>query len=144
MMNLITKLALPTTIGALLFLLISGNLLSSSPFVIVAQVAAVALSVWARRLFQRGQFSIHSEPKEGPLMSSGPYRFIRHPMYAAALLLLWSSILGHVSITTVMIGLVVTSVIAARIVAEERFLRARFPEYTTYSRTTKRIIPLVL
>jgi protein-S-isoprenylcysteine O-methyltransferase Ste14 len=144
MLKLIAKFALPILIVAILYLLISGNLLSSSPFVIAAQLVAVALSVWARRSFQAGQFSIFAEPKEGPLLSNGPYQFIRHPMYAAALLLIWASILGHLSIITVIIGLIVTISVAVRIVAEEQFLRERFPDYAEYSRKTKRIIPFVI
>jgi protein-S-isoprenylcysteine O-methyltransferase Ste14 len=143
-MKLIAKLALPLLIVAILSLLISGNLLSPSPFVIAAQLCAIALSVWARRSFQVDQFNIHPEPKEGPLLLTGPYQVIRHPMYAAALLLIWSSILGHLSLLTVVVGLMVTGVVAVRIVVEEQFLRTRFPDYAAYVHKTKRIIPFIL
>jgi protein-S-isoprenylcysteine O-methyltransferase Ste14 len=143
-MKLIAKFALHILILAILYLLISGNLLSPSPLVIAAQLLAVALSFWARRSFQVGQFRIQAEPKEGPLLSSGPYQLIRHPMYAAALLLIWSSILGHLSIITMIIGLIVTSGISIRIVTEEQLLRAQFPDYAEYSRKTKRIIPFII
>jgi protein-S-isoprenylcysteine O-methyltransferase Ste14 len=144
MMKMISKFALPILIVAILSLLISSNLLSLSPFVIAAQLLAVALSFWARRNFQAGQFSIHAEPKDGSLLLTGPYQFIRHPMYTAALLLIWSSILGHLSLITVIIGLIVTSEIAVRIVTEERFLRAHFPDYAEYSRKTKRVVPFIV
>ncbi|MFA6542054.1 MAG: methyltransferase [Bacteroidota bacterium] len=143
-MKLIAKFALPILIVAILYLLISGKLFSPSPFVIAAQVLAVALSIWARQSFQAGQFSADAEPKEGPLLSTGPYAFIRHPMYTAALLLLWSSIFGHLSITTVIIGLIVTSVVSIRVVSEEQVLRVHFPDYAEYSRKTKRIIPFII
>ena len=77
-------------------------------------------------------------------MSTGPYQFIRHPMYAAALLLIWSSILGHLSIFTAIVGLIVTFEVSIRIMVEEEFLHARFPDYAEYSRKTKRIIPFVI
>jgi len=129
---------------AILYLLISGNLLSWSPFVIAGQLLAIALSIWARKSFQGRQFSIHAEPVKGSLLSIGPYRFIRHPMYAAALLLVWASILGHLSLIPVIVGLVVTGVIAVRVATEEQFLRARYPDYTEYARRTKRIIPAII
>jgi hypothetical protein len=72
MIKILANLALPILIVAILILLISGNLLSSSPFVITAQIAAIALSFWARRSFHTGQFNITAEPKEGPLLSTGP------------------------------------------------------------------------
>ena len=143
-MKLISKFALLVLLVAILYLLISGNLLSWSPFVIAGQLLAIALSIWARKSFQGRQFSIHAEPVKGSLLSIGPYRFIRHPMYAAALLFVWASILGHLSLIPAVFGLIVTGVIAVRMVTEEQFLRVRYPDYAEYARKTKRIIPAVI
>ncbi|MFN8461869.1 MAG: isoprenylcysteine carboxylmethyltransferase family protein [Anaerolineales bacterium] len=85
-MKRIAHFALPIQALAILFLIVTGNFFSSSPFVIAAQVLALALMIWARRSFHAGQFSTNAEQKK-KLMSNGPYRFIRHPMYAASLLL---------------------------------------------------------
>lgn len=144
MIKLISKFALLILIGTILYLLISGNLFSLSPLVIAVQLLAVALNLWARRSFQAGQFNIYPEPKEGHLLSRGPYQFIRHPMYASALLLIWASILGHISPLNVLIGVMFTGVVASRIVIEEQFLRAHYPDYTAYSRQTRRIIPFII
>ncbi len=54
MMKLISKFALLILIIAVLYLLISGNLLSRSPLIIAGQLLAIALSIWARRSFQGG------------------------------------------------------------------------------------------
>ncbi|MCB0035854.1 MAG: isoprenylcysteine carboxylmethyltransferase family protein [Anaerolineales bacterium] len=144
MIKQLSKIALPILIIAILYLLITQNLLSASPFVIAAQLLAIALAVWARRTFQAGQFNIAAEPKDGPLMSNGPYQFIRHPMYTAALMLIWSGVLSHWSLITAGIGLIVTAEVFIRVIVEEEFLRARFLDYAAYARKTKRIIPFVL
>lgn len=144
MMNLISKFALLVLVISILYLLISGNLLSRSPFVIAVQLFAIALSIWARLSFKGGKFSIHAQPVERPLLLTGPYKFIRHPMYSSALLIVWSSILGHLSIINLVIGLFVTGIIIVRIVVEEQFLRASYPGYTDYALITKRIIPFFL
>jgi protein-S-isoprenylcysteine O-methyltransferase Ste14 len=144
LMKLISKFALLVLIMAILYLLISGNLLSGSPLIISGQLLAIALGIWARQSFQKGQFNIHAEPAAGPLLLTGPYQFIRHPMYAFALLLVWISILGHLSFITVAVGLMVTGVIAVRIVTEEQLLRARYPDYAEYARQTRRIIPFII
>ena len=144
MIKLISKFALLIVIIAVLYLLISGNLLSPSPFIIAGQLLAIALAIWARRSFQGRQFSIHAEPVDGPLLLTGPYQFIRHPMYTFALLFVWSSILGHLSLITVAVGLIVTGVIAVRVVTEEQFLSARYSDYAEYSRKTRRIIPFII
>jgi len=143
-MKLISNFALPIVIITILYLLISGNLLSRSPLVIVVQLLAVALSIWARRSFQKNQFSIHPEPREGQLLLRGPYQFIRHPMYAATLLLIWSGILGHISLINLVIGIIVSGVVAIRIAIEEQYLRTHYPGYAEYSHRTKRIIPLII
>ena len=143
-MKLISKFALLILLAGILYLLISGNLLSKSPLVIILQITAVLLSIWARRSFNSGQFNINVEPLGGPLLLTGPYRYIRHPMYAAALLLIWPSIIGHLHIISVVSGLLITCVIAIRIVDEDKTLREHFTDYERYSDTTKRIIPFLI
>ena len=129
---------------AILYLLISGNFFSPSPVVILCQLLALGLSVWARQSFQSGQFSIHATPSKGPLLQTGPYKLIRHPMYAAALLLIWSSVFGHLSLITAIVGFTMTCVTAIRILIEDQLLLIEFPEYAEYTRTTKRVIPYVI
>ncbi len=142
-MKTISKLALPIAILAGLFLLVSGNLFSFNLFLLV-QVLAVAVMPWARRSFQPGQFNIHAEPKEGQLISSGPYKYIRHPMYASALVIIWSGILGHFSLLNCIVGVIVTIVISIRMMVEEKYLRESYPEYVDFSRKTKLITPFIL
>ena len=84
-----------------------------------------------------------AKPAGSATIQRGPYRYIRHPMYTASVLLVWSSIAGHPSTVNVLIGLVPTAIVLAKIIAEERYLRARYPDYANYARSTKRMIPLV-
>jgi protein-S-isoprenylcysteine O-methyltransferase Ste14 len=142
-MKLISKFALPIVIIAGLYLLFSGNLFSLNLF-LVAQVLAFTVMPWARRSFQPDQFSIHAEPKEGRMLVSGPYQYIRHPMYASTLTIIWAGILGHFSSLNLVIGIIVTVVVSARIMIEEQYLRTHYPDYMDYSRKTKRIIPFVI
>jgi protein-S-isoprenylcysteine O-methyltransferase Ste14 len=143
MLKSISKTALPVTLLAGLYLLISGNLFSINIFLVV-QLLAAAMMPWARRSFQPGQFNIHAEPKEGPMISTGPYKFIRHPMYASALVIIWSGVLGHLSPINFVIGVIVTVVISLRIITEEQYLCAHHPAYLDYSRKTKLIIPYII
>ncbi len=141
-MKTISKFALPIAILVGLFLLISGNLFSVNPFFLV-QVLAIAMMPWARRSFQPGQFNIHAEPNEGKLISSGPYKFIRHPMYASTLVIIWSGILGHFSQINLIVGVIVTIVISIRMMVEEQYLIEIYPEYADYSQKTKMIVPFI-
>lgn len=121
----------------------TGNLFSASPIVIALQGAAVVLNVWARLSFEKDAFRVSAAPAGTSIMRRGPYRLVRHPMYAAVLLFTWAGIAGHASATTILVGLVLTTVAVARVIAEERLLRARFPDYQAYARTTKALLPFV-
>jgi protein-S-isoprenylcysteine O-methyltransferase Ste14 len=138
-----SPLPLLMVIAAIVVLGVTGNLLSRSPVVIAVQVAAVALNIWARISFRRGTFRVTAEPGAPALITSGPFRFIRHPMYSAALLLIWSGVLSHLSALTVVIGVAVTAICVYRVVVEEQLLRATFPEYVDYARSTNALLPFV-
>jgi protein-S-isoprenylcysteine O-methyltransferase Ste14 len=140
----ITRFALPVVITALIGLAATGNLFSPSPVVIAIQLLAIALAVWARRSFPAGAFRVAATPAASTVIQRGPYRFIRHPMYSAALLFIWAGVFSHVSLLTLAVGGVVTAVAAARIILEERLLRARYAEYAAYVRTTKAVVPYLL
>ena len=120
---------------------VTHSLFAASPFVIALQVGAIGLSVWARRSFSKGTFRVVAAPSGPSVITRGPYRFIRHPMYSAALLFVWTAILSHLSKLNVTLGLAVVSVVVARIVAEERLLRARYPDYAGTHVPRKRSCP---
>lgn len=143
-MRLISRIAGLFVLLPLLIMLLRGDIFSRSPLVILGQLVSLALLVWARASFNQGQFRVVPAPAGGPLLIRGPYRFLRHPMYAGALLLLWSSVLGHRSLLYVALALAALGAVAVRIIDEERALLKHYPEYTEYSRRTKRLIPFLL
>ncbi len=144
MSKVVANVGLFLLLLAILGLAALHSLISASPLVIAGQVAAVALVVWARRSFTRGSFRVTADPAADTILRRGPYRYIRHPMYAAAGLFVWSSVLGHWSLPTAAIGVAVLALMALRIVVEERLLRAHYPDYRQYAQSTKYVIPFVL
>ncbi len=144
MSTVITRYALVFVIAAIVFLAATGNLFSSSVVVIAAQLLAVGIAVWARRSFPTKTFRVDATPATETVIRRGPYRLIRHPMYAAALLFIWAAVLSHLSWWTVTIGAVVTTITALRIVFEERFLRGRYSDYAAYAQETKAVIPYLI
>ena len=131
-------------IAAIVGLAATGNLFSSSPLVIAAQVAAVGLNVWARRSFQPGAFRVSAAPGGTAVIRRGPYRFVRHPMYSAVLLFVWAGILSHLWVGTLATGVAVTVVVLARVRAEEQLLRGKYSDYAEYARSTRAVVPYVL
>lgn len=144
MSTLINRFALLAVIAALAVLAATNSLFSSSPLVIAAQLLALGLAVWARRSFPTGTFRVEAAPAAAALIRRGPYRLIRHPMYAATLLFVWAAVLAHLSAMTLAVAIALTGVVAARIVLEERVLRERYPEYADYARASKAVLPYLL
>jgi len=76
------------------------------------------------------------------LVDSGPYRFVRHPMYAAFALFAPGTALLLGSYLGLFGALVLIAVVAWRAVREERLLRERLPGYADYSRRVPfRLLP---
>jgi protein-S-isoprenylcysteine O-methyltransferase len=144
MLKLVSTIALPVVVCALIALAAGDSLFSPAPLLIATQAVAVGLAVWARRSFPRGAFRATAPPGGDSVIRKGPYRLIRHPMYSAALLLMWSGIATHLSPWAGTIGVLATAVVVARIVIEERLLRERYAEYSDYTGTTKALIPFVV
>ena len=133
----------PLMVLLLLVLGFTGNLFSGNPLVIAGQLVGLALVIYARMTFGRQRFNISATPAEGPLVRNGPYRFIRHPMYAGVSLFLLVSVIGHLSLFTAAIGILVLIIIPWRIHLEETQLKLTYPEYAGYASGTKRLIPFV-
>ena len=149
-MNLRTASIVATIalVVAVVALYLRHELLAANPVAIALQVAAVLLMVWARITFGRRSFHAAADPTAGGLVTWGPYRYWRHPIYSAILLFLWSGVLSHgldpAAIALAVVGTVMTIV---RVLSEESFLRAEFTGsdgYEAYARRTKRFVPFVL
>jgi protein-S-isoprenylcysteine O-methyltransferase Ste14 len=84
------------------------------------------------------------EERGQTVVATGPYHFVRHPMYAAALLFLLGTPLLAGSWYGVLAGLFLICLIARRAVLEENTLRAELQGYDTYMTHVKyRLIPYI-
>lgn len=88
------------------------------------------------------QWSIFPEPKKiGGLVVSGPYRWVRHPMYSGLLLISLAIVLHRQSVMDVAILLVFVSNLALKLSYEELLLQKQYPHYKDYKLSTWKIIP---
>src|SRR5881398_2225420 len=87
-------------VGGLLGLLTTRTLFSLSPLAISVQVLAFVLFLWGRIAFGRRSYHVVADPTEGGLVTGGPYRYIRHPIYAAFCLFVSAGAAGHWSWST--------------------------------------------
>jgi len=79
------------------------------------------------------------------LVTTGIYRYIRHPMYSSLLFLTWGTLLKSVSTTTLALAVIATIAVAATAKVEEKEDVARFgDEYREYRKRTRRFVPFVV
>ncbi len=109
-------------------------LVSSFPLFVLTFRENSFLSAMVRIQQDRGQ----------TVVSTGPYHYVRHPMYATSLLFLVGTALLLGSWYGLCLELIIVVGIALRAVQEERTLRAELPGYEEYMAQVKyRFIPYV-
>lgn len=80
--------------------------------------------------------------REHRVISSGPYAYVRHPMYAGALLINIGAPLLLGSWWGLVVGALFTVLIGVRAVLEERMLKAELEGYVAYAnRVRYRLVP---
>ena len=135
--------------GLLLLLaaLAAGRVTAASAPVaaLLPAVASIALALWTLRHNRPGNFNIRPTPKQGgKLVLTGPYRWIRHPMYTSVLLgagaLAWASDLlpGWLAWAALAVTLFVKAAL------EERWMCQTHPPYKAYMLVSKRFLPYLL
>ena len=78
------------------------------------------------------------------VISTGPYAFVRHPMYAGALVMLIGTPLALGSWWGLFAVLLILPVLIWRLLDEERFLRQNRPGYAEYQTKVKyRLLPFI-
>jgi protein-S-isoprenylcysteine O-methyltransferase Ste14 len=111
---------------------------------IAVQVASVLLMLAARITFGRRSFHAAANPTVGGLVTTGPYAYIRHPIYAAILYFVWAGAFDRMSSLALASALIISAGAIVRMLSEERLLVERYPEYRDYMARVRRIVPFVL
>ena len=84
-------------------------------------------------------FSIFSEARE--LVTSGLYRFVRHPLYLGEMIAVWGYVLAWPAPWSFACALLFTALQSWRARVEERLLLAHHPPYATYRARTGFLLP---
>lgn len=149
------------SLGVIVVAVFVGNLLARAALVLVPWLqlpipvpvrfavalpvawAGIGLRLWAiHRLGRYFRGVVHVQAGH-QVVRSGPYRWLRHPAYAGALLAVvgFSLLFANVASIVLFVGATLAG-IAYRIAVEERVLSEQLgSEYTDYARHTARLIP---
>jgi protein-S-isoprenylcysteine O-methyltransferase Ste14 len=130
--------------GTIAAWLASGPWLAATPWGLGVQGAGVVLGGWAAAhlsLRQRRRFSVTPLPdRHDTLVTDGPYRRIRHPMYTSVLAVVLPAALAGPPVS-VAAGIAVAAVLLAKLRFEERELARRFSGYGAYRRRSGALLP---
>ncbi|MDA8271395.1 MAG: isoprenylcysteine carboxylmethyltransferase family protein [Actinomycetota bacterium] len=104
----------------------------------------LGFAIWARVHIGRNWGTPMTQRDDPELVTSGPYRFVRHPIYSGIL------VAGVGTAMALLSWVWVTAVVLTGIyfvysaTVEERYMNERFPEsYQAYKRSTKMLVPFI-
>jgi len=111
---------------------------------LVLFVSGLSLAIWAR-LYLGKNWGMPMSLKQDPeLVTSGPYRLIRHPIYSGFLLALLGSALA-ISLYWLIILVFAGGYFIYSAFIEDRIMLHQFPKtYPSYKAKTRMLIPFVL
>jgi protein-S-isoprenylcysteine O-methyltransferase Ste14 len=130
-----------TLIGLLFF---STAEFTISAIVLLLLSASLLLVAWAIFAMRQSKLRISPVPADkAKLITCGPYRFIRHPMYTAILLGAAGLLNGYFSWIRLGMAITLALILIIKLFWEEKMLTEKFPDYTVYKTNTWHLFPYV-
>lgn len=129
---------------ALLWIVLAQGAKATAVVFVLVGLSAV-LAVWTLLHNRLGNFNIHPQPRSGgQLITSGPYRWLRHPMYSAVLLGAAALAAAAANALAWVLWAVLLAVLWFKSLLEERWLAQIYPLYASYCQRSKRFLPWLL
>jgi protein-S-isoprenylcysteine O-methyltransferase Ste14 len=103
----------------------------------------LSLITWVLVVNPFAETSVRMQIDRGQtVITSGPYRWVRHPMYVDAILMYFSNPLVRGSVAALLLGGIIACLMIARTAMEDGPLRRELPGYEVYAtRTGYRLVP---
>ena len=110
---------------------------------LVVFLSGLALAIWARRYLGRNWGMPMTEKVDPDLVTTGPYRRVRHPIYSGIILAMIGTAIA-VSWYWLLAVILLGAYFVYSAVNEERYMAGLFPDaYPDYKRATKMLVPFV-
>jgi protein-S-isoprenylcysteine O-methyltransferase Ste14 len=106
-------------------------------------VTGLGIAIWSRRTLA-DNWSSDVRFKQGhELMQTGPYRFVRHPIYTGVLLMCFTLAIQFGRLHCWLGALIIVLGVWIKLKQEETVMLQHFPEYAAYRKRVKALVPFV-
>jgi protein-S-isoprenylcysteine O-methyltransferase Ste14 len=130
--------------GAVALIALTGPWLAEGFLLQLLEGIGLGVGLWAIMTIRIGNFNITPDVKQnGQLVQSGPYQFIRHPMYFAVLLVTLALVCSQFSLLRLGIWIVLLVDLIVKMAFEEQLLAAHYTNYTHYQQQTYQLLPFI-
>lgn len=130
--------------GALALIALTGPWIAEGFLLQVIEGIGLGIGLWAIATIRIGNFNLTPNVKQdGQLVQTGPYQFIRHPMYLALLLVTLALVLSYFSPLRLGAWVILAVDLIVKIGFEEQLLTTHYASYLHYQQQTDRLIPFV-
>lgn len=121
---------------------LTGQIFASPISLLLIEFLGLFLGIWAVAAMRIGHFNIAPEPLTwSEMVSRGPYRVIRHPMYLALLLTTLPLVISDYSFLRLIFWFILLVNLVFKMSYEEDLLEKKFPDYVHYQKQTSRLLP---
>ena len=143
-MSTLSKILVLIQFTCLTFLVLHTKI-SGTGFILVLQIIGISISIWSVFIMRIGRFNIQPEVKtQAKLITKGPYKLIRNPMYSGLLLVFGAGLFESFQLIEVSVYVILAAVLLIKIMLEEKYLLLKFGErYSAYKKTSFRMLPYI-
>jgi protein-S-isoprenylcysteine O-methyltransferase Ste14 len=114
---------------------------ASTTLVVAGDLVALAAWAWLLVSFVALGRCFGLLPEARGLVTRGPYRLVRHPVYLGEFVGVAGLLIASPTVRNLGLAVAFAAAQAVRIRMEERALGEEFPEYASYSAATPRLVP---